>query len=250
MFRVFSAGEKHFLRSFRASSGRTARKPMKTHSTLFVALLTLATTTTIVRAQATPNAGSSGLLGQRFAQAGVGLVDPHGTSDNGFAGDLGVNLPLQTGLDLGLAYNYNRINTDLGSAPLNIRSRDHSLFAGLTAYNTYEGWKPFFGAGLGYEWTRTKFRFAGTPVFTDRDDEAIWALGVGVEIPVGAITFTPSIGYQDGFKSRSTGVFGYGVEAHTWFTRKIGGFADVTYSDPTGGGTQSLTYRIGARLRF
>jgi hypothetical protein len=210
---------------------------MKNHHTLSLALVGLvAALTTQGQTVSTNNAG---LLGQRYAEASVGLVDPHGTSSNGFSGDLGVNLPLQTGLDAGFSYNYDRFHAS------GIRSSDHTIGASLTAYNSFGNLKPFFGAALGYQWNRAKF---GS--FTARDDSSLWALGTGVEIPCGTFTVTPKVSYQDGFSRDSASGFAYGAEAHTWFTRSVGGFADVTYSDPTGGGTQAWIYSVGVRLRF
>jgi hypothetical protein len=144
--------------------------------------------------------------------------------------------------------------------------------ANLTAYTNYQGVKPFAEVAVGYSWAKDKLSFGGTPVSDDRDDTGLWGLGVGVEIPLGAVTVTPRITYQDDFEGGAPGItnpaasgtgstvaisrggrggaFGYSTEAHMWFTRAVGGFAEVTYSDPTGGGTQSWTYALGARLRF
>jgi outer membrane protein W len=214
---------------------------MKTNYTLSLAFVALAAALT-TQAQ-TVSSNNAGLLGQRYAEASVGLVDPHGTSDNGFSGNLGVNLPLQTGLDASFSYTYDRFHTDFAGTGAHLSA--HTLGAALTAYSSFGNLKPFFGAGLGYQWNRTKF---GS--FKTRDDNSIWALGTGVEIPCGTFTVTPKVTYQDGFSSDSAAGFTYGAEAHTWFTRSVGGFADVTYSDPTGGGTQAWIYSVGVRLRF
>jgi opacity protein-like surface antigen len=224
----------------RVSRSHRTANPMKTNNTLAIALVGLAAALT-THAQSVTNNG--GLLGQRYAEASVGLIDPHGISSNGFSGDLAVNLPVQTGLDANFSYSYDRFNTSFAGTSL--RSRDHTLGASLVGYNSFGNLKPFFGAGLGYQWNRTKIG-----AFKTRDDDSLWALGTGVEIPCGTFTLTPKVTYQDGFKSDSAAGFTYGAEAHTWFTKSVGGFADVTFSDPTGGGTQAWVYRIGARMRF
>lgn len=222
---------------------------MKLHYTMSLAVAGLATALTL-HAQPAVSTNTGGLLGQRYAEASVGAIDPHNTSDYGFSGDLGVNLPVQTGLDAGFTYSYDRIHEDIGGAPFRLRSRDHTVGATLTAYNNFGNLKPFFGAGIGYTWNRTKLDFGGTRVFDTKDDDAIWALGTGVEIPCGTFTLTPSISYQDGFSRDAASGFAYSAEAHTWFTRTVGGFARLTFSDPTGGGTQAWIYRAGVRLRF
>lgn len=199
-----------------------------------------------------PSASPSGtgLLGHRYAELSIGAIDPHGTSDLGFTSDIGVNLPIQPGLDVGFGYGYSRFNTDVFGGAFEQKFRDHTAHVSATAYSDFRGTKPFFGAALGHQWSRARLNFSGRSPFEATDDESLWALGAGVEIPFGRITVTPSVSYQDGFHSDSAAGFAYSAEANTWFTRTLGGFAEVTYSDPTGGGTQAWTYRLGARLRF
>jgi len=222
---------------------------MKTHYTFSLALLGFAAAIA-GRAQPATSSNVNGVLGQRFVEASVGAIDPHGSSDEGFTGDLSVKLPVQAGLDVGFGYTYDRVTADIGSAPFHLRSRDHTLGATVTGYSTLGGVKPFAGAGLGYQWSRAKLDFGSARILDTDDDDGIWALGAGVEIPLGAVTLTPSVTYQDGFAQDSAAGFAYGAEAHMWFTRSVGGFADATFSDPINGGLQSWTYRVGARLRF
>lgn len=248
---------------------------MKIHLTLIALTLTAA-----VAAQAQPAsagaASSSGLLGHRYAELSAGAIDPHGQSEFGFTSDVSVNLPVQPGLDVGFGYGYSRTKFELLERLFTQRLRDHTAYASATAYSEYRGVKPFFSAALGYQWSRSGADLGGMRVLDDRADEAVWGLAAGVEIPLGRVTLTPSISYQDRF-DRDNGLafvdttnppspgsvgrvitldrdggagFAYSVEASTWFTRTLGGFADVSYSDPTGGGTQSWTYKVGARLRF
>lgn len=244
---------------------------MKKHLSFAFATILLATSVA-AQPQSTTVPPSSGVLGQRYAEISGSASDPHGSSDFGFGGTLAANVPLGAGLDLGFGYGYSRTRTEFFSGLLEQRGREHVLGTSVTAYTTYQGVKPFAEAALGYSWAKDKLSFAGTTVLDDRDDAGLWGLAVGVEIPFGAVTFTPRISYQDDFKSGSAritsptgpgtgsglivsgggrgGAFDYGTEAHVWFTRAVGGFAEISYSDPTGGGTQSWTYAVGARLRF
>jgi hypothetical protein len=221
---------------------------MKKHYALTLAVVGLATAFS-VRAQPATASNANGLLGQRYAEASVGAIDPHGSSDEGFAGNLSVNVPVQAGLDVGFGYTYDRITADIGSG-FHLRSRNHTLGATVTGYSTLAGVKPFAGAGLGYQWSRTKLDFGGARVLDTDDDDGLWALGVGVEIPLGAVTVTPTVTYQDGFSQGAAAGFAYGAEAHMWLTRTVGGFVGATYSDPVNGGRQSWLYEIGARMRF
>ena len=191
-------------------------------------------------AQTTPAAtASTGLLGQRYADVSFGVLDPHGTSDCGFGTGLGVNLPIATNLDASFNYGYSRLNNG------GLKLRDHSVNAALIGYSTYGSVKPFFGLGLGYEWSKAKFG-----AFTTKDDSATWALGAGVEVPAGQFTLTPSVSYVDGFENNTTGAYTYGLEASTWLSQKVAGYVDVSYVDVVGRGGQSWVYTIGARLRF
>lgn len=205
-----------------------------------------------IQAQTTipsPAANPSGLLGQRYAEISIGQFNPHGIDDNGFVGDARVNLPITSNIDAGFSYNYTRADLEF-AGPLRLRTRGHTLGASSKFYSSFGDLRPFAGGAIGYQWSRDRFSGPRFRTFEDRDDDAIWALGIGMEIPLGTFALTPAITYQDGFDSDSTGGFTYGAEAHMWFTRTLGGFVDATYSDPTGGGTQAWIFKIGARLRF
>lgn len=195
---------------------------------------------------------TTGLLGQRYASLSAGAIDPHGSSDEGLTTDLSVNLPLQAGIDLGIGYSYSRLNQE--ARLLQIRSRDHTLYSTTTFYTQVKTVKPFAAVALGYQWSQQKVNFIPTSgpvtIIDDHDGEAVWGLATGVEIPLGLVTVTPAVSYQDGFKRTSASGFVYGTEASMWFTPKVGGFADVNFTDPTGGGTQAWTYRAGVRLKF
>lgn len=187
----------------------------------------------------TAAAASTGLLGQRYADVSLGLLDPHGTSDTGYGAGFGVNLPVATNLDASFNYGYSRFNNG------GLKLRDHAVNAALIGYSSYGTVKPFVGLGLGYQWSKTKF--AG---FSVKDDTASWAVGAGVEVPAGQFTLTPSVSYVDGFENNTTGSYTYGVEASTWLSKTVAGYVDVSYVDVVGRGGESMVYTIGARLRF
>lgn len=225
---------------------------MKTNITFALPLFVAALAAT-ASAQ-TVTTSSTGLLGQRYIEIGAGAIDPHNSSKEGFTGDIAVNLPVQPGFDVGLGYSYSRLNYPYSAVPFEARSRDHTVYATATSYMEAQGMKPFAGVALGYQWAKQNLLYNLTPggvtVVNDRNDEALWGLGVGVEIPVGRVTVTPAVTYQDGFKRGSTGGFTYGVDTNYWVTQKVGLFGAVNYSDPSGGGIQSWTYKAGVRLKF
>lgn len=217
--------------------------------TLALGVLAAATVSHSQVTPGVPTASDMGLLGKRYAEISIGQFNPHGISDHGFVGDASVNIPMGPSIDVGFSYSYTRANLGLGG-PVTLRSRDHTLGASSTYYTSFGNMRPFAGAAVGYQWSRDRFTLGGPRPFEDRDDEALWALGIGVEIPLGTVTLTPNITYQDGFGDDAASGFTYGAEAHMWFTSAVGGFVEATFSDPTGGGTQGWIYKIGARLRF
>ncbi len=242
-------------------------KLLTTKSLALLAVAAAALATAPLHAQSTAPA-SAGLLGTRYVEVGGSVTDLKGLSDHAFGADLGVNLPVATGFDLGFGYSYGRINADLGSGGFfQDRSRSHTLLATGTAYTTTTGnLKPFLSAGLGYAWTQDRLKYGGTPLLSLHDHQAVWGLAVGAEIPLARFTLTPRISYQDTFKD-SNGVFAYGAELATWITKSFGLYADVAYLSPrrdpstvtiasttvytAGSNTNDAwTYALGARFRF
>ena len=181
---------------------------------------------------------STGLLGQRYVDASFSAQDAHSFSDHAYGLGVAVNLPFNESLDFGLGYDYGWLNSS-------VDTRSHTLSASATTYTTYNGMKPFFGAALGYGWTR-----AEVGSFSHKDNNGIWGLGAGVEIPVKAVTLTPSLSYADSFKGGSTGVYAAGLEANHWFTKAVAGFADVSFSDARGHGGEAWNYGVGVRVKF
>ncbi len=212
---------------------------MNVSKNISLALAALAVVSTSFAQTAPAATASTGLLGQRYAEASFGLADAHGSSDNTYGLGLGVNLPVSPNVDLGFNYGYSWLNSG------GLKLRDHALNATATGYTNYAGVKPFVGVGLGYQWAEAKFG-----PFKTSDDAATWGLGLGFEVAAGEITLTPSISYVDGFKSRDGGAFNYGIAASTWITKTLGGFADVSFSDVEGRGGQSWNYTVGVRVRF
>lgn len=221
-------------------------------------------------AQATATSGVTGLLGHRYVEISAGAVDPHIFSETGLAAGTAVNLPVRSNLDLGFGYNYGRLDPTFGFGAFEQRSRDHALFATSTGYTTLGSVKPFLAAALGYLWSKNELLYGGTSIMGGRDQEAAWALSLGMEAPLGPVTLTPRVSYQDGFHRNSGTGFSFNTEASTWFTKSCGAFVRAAYFDPkrdtfplvpvTGGsvaifdsgahGLQAWTYTLGARFRF
>ena len=87
-----------------------------------------------------------------------------------------MNNPLIPGvLDAGASYSYSWIRGAF-------RGHANTIGAYTTAYTVLNGVKPFAGAALGYQWNSF-----GPGV----DDQALWGLTTGVEIPAGALPALP-----------------------------------------------------------
>ena len=194
----------------------------------------------VSHAQTTP-AGTSGLglLGNRYTELSVGLQDIKHLSDHGYSVGASANNPLIPGvLDAGGSYSYSWIRGPF-------RGHANTVSGYTTAYAPFNGVKPFAGAALGYQWS--SFGSGGS------DDQALWGLTAGVEIPAGpGVTITPRINYADDFEStrNSSQAWTFQVEANYWFSASSAVFGSVGKTDVRRSTFDSWNYEIGLRARF
>jgi hypothetical protein len=191
-------------------------------------------------AQTTPpaNTNGTGLLGHRYTELSVGLQDIKHFSDHGYSLGAAANNPVIPGvLDAGASYSYSWIRGAF-------RGHANTIGAYTTAYTVLNGVKPFAGAGLGYQWN--SFGHGGV------DDQALWGLTAGVEIPAGAFTITPRISYADDFEGsrNSSQAWTYQVEANYWFSATSAVFGSIGKTDVRRSPIDSWNYEIGLRARF
>lgn len=182
---------------------------------------------------------SDGVLGQRFAGAHADLVDFEHLTDYGCSTGIALNLPLRTDVDLGLGLAYGWLSTGGRSI------REQSVTASAVWHASSRAIRPFVGASVGHDWVRDYFRWR-----RQSDSAARWAGVIGLEIPVHAVTVTPTLGYSDWVEDRWVGATIYGIEVNYWFTRILGGYAGVARHDFDGDGGSSSVYRAGMRLKF
>lgn len=186
----------------------------------------------------TATSSSNGLLGQRYTEFNFGVQDLRHVSNSAYSLGAGVNAPITPGaLDVGALYNYNWIG---GS----FKGHANTLATYATAYTPLNGVKPFFTGAFGWQWTSTRF--------VGRDDQGIWALATGVEIPAGAVTITPRITYADDFEKsiNSSQEWTYAVEANYWVNAKTGVYASIGKTDVRRSPVDSWNYEIGLRMKF
>jgi hypothetical protein len=211
---------------------------MKLTNKLIVALGLLAAG--VSEAQTT-GAGSAdlGLLGHRYTELNVGLQDIKHLSDHGYIVGASANNALIPGvLDAGASYSYSWIRGPF-------RGHANTIGGYATAYAPFNGVKPFAGAGLGYQWS--SFGFGAD------DDQALWGLTAGVEIPAGpGLTITPRVNYADDFESsrNSSQVWTYQVELNYWYNARSAVFGSIGKSDVRRTSFDSWNYELGLRARF
>ncbi len=182
---------------------------------------------------------STGLLGTRYVEYSFGGQDIAQLKPNLYSLGASVNAPLVPGaFDVGASYEYSWIR---GSG---LRGHSNSFGGYGTFYTALAGVKPFVGAGVGWQWSRTR-GFGG-------DDQGVWGAAVGVEIPAGAFTLTPRIGYGDDFESsvNSSQQVTYGVDANYWVNAKTAVYGAVSFTDVRASSLESWNYEVGVRLKF
>ena len=207
---------------------------------------------TASRAQTSVRLFSSHLLGQRTFEIAAGVFDARGTSDARPVFETSVNLPLRRGWDLGIGCAHYAFRDHIGAFV--DEGRDQALFATATGFVNAGKTKPFFAAGLGYEWTKNELSYGGTRLFRSRDSDVTWRTSLGVEIPFSRVTITPSLSYRDSFRGDFFRIrracLTVGLDAHFWITKSFGSVASVTFIDSRETSYQAWTYLLGARIRF
>jgi hypothetical protein len=189
-------------------------------------------------AQTAVTTTTNGVLGQQFAEVNFSFVEIDSISDYTYVPGLRVNVPvIASQLDVGGTYNYAKIR-----GPIKGHTNAFGVYA--TGYMPLENVKPFVSANLGYAWTSLPAN-AG-------DKGSNWAVNVGVEIPVGDFTITPSIGYGNEFDNsfNEGDTWTYRVEGNYWFSPRTAAYAAIAKSDEHRNPVDVWSYQLGYRFKF
>lgn len=178
-------------------------------------------------ASATTPASSSGLLGKRYVEASVFLVDYQNAPDNGFGVGTAINVPLTAHVDVGATFQHNWREGDR-------RDNFQDLTAYVTGYTTCGDFRPFARASLGYEWWNPS-------------DDPFYQIDVGSEYLVNErLSFSAQVSWSEFLASDwNGGAFAGSARANYWITPVMATSATVTYNE---GGTWACA--LGAVFVF
>jgi hypothetical protein len=177
-------------------------------------------------------ASAAGQVGQRYLEAtldGVFWDDDSGL-DDGIGGSLTYNQPLAKNFDLGLGYSH--LNSDLpdiddgegGEIDGGSLDSDLLFFSG-TWFTPAANGKLFVRGAVA--WSNLD-----ADIVIGDDDEWLWALETGLEIPVGQrAAVTPYIAYTDGFDGDIDGIFDFGVRGEIDIATRTSLVVDASIND-------------------
>lgn len=218
-----------------------------TNKIIGMALLGLSTLTMGVAQTATPAAKSDQdpcLLGKRYVGVSFNVVDyTTAHANNGQSGAVFVDVPVNEHIVLEGGYSLFHLHAGGAGATW------HSPFAGVTAYTTIKGFKPFVDTGLEYTMKNQHGPFG----FTDHYQYWGYAVGAGVEIPVTEkMSVALRTGVSDALVENSQLYWSESAHAIYWFSPRVAGVGGVgiTESNADLETIKTVIYSAGIRLVF
>lgn len=218
---------------------------------------------------------AQGLIGTNHIHAGGGYssgkLNIQGLkidSDSGYNLALGGNFALYNeytsdyGLDLLVGVGYSKLKKDDTYAVWGTIHNGSISGTGIqTALRPYiklnDQFKLFVNAGLG--WWHSKYKESARNPSTgahvsvsNKEDGFAWGLGAGVEFVIDAFSVQGTVTYIDGFDSKISSSWNFGLGANYWLNETWGLGADYGYSDSDDKGSSLRTHAISGfvRLRF
>ena len=210
----------------------------------------------VVRAQIAPRADA--VVSQRYFEASFGANTIQGFAKAELHGGASVQIPLVDHVDGDLAYSRSDWRPTFANGVFANHVQTDAALVGLTTYTGIDKIRVFGGGYVFRQWQHQTLSYAGSPVYDAHTDTNYWNVNAGAEVAVHRIVISPSIGYTRRFQQepysfapRDRGTFFYGLEAHRWFSARVGGFARATYDDPQSKAfLGSWIYTTGIRTRF
>lgn len=181
-----------------------------------------------------PSTGSGhGMLGQSYAALGYSYHDLEGTSLNAHSYNFSVNQAVSDSFDATLEF-----KDAFSSRIAGGRISERFINAGVRAYTTTRGFKPYVEAGLGWVWQKAPLGL--------HDNSFAYYLGTGVEFQVAQdFSVTPFVRYLDATKRSFDHEWDYGVKANYWLNERVGLTAAVIRDN-----SRDMEYNFGVTLRY
>lgn len=228
--------------------------------------------TAIFGAVLTGNA--QGLIGTNHISAGGGYssakLNIQGVkieSDSGYNLSLSGNFSLYEeygsdyGLDLIAGVGYSKVRKDdswttLGTV-VNGSLSSTNVQAALRPYLKLDDqFKLFVQTGLG--WTQGKYKenhkdpYTGAHVLSGSSklDGFAWGIGAGIEFVIDAFSIQGTVTYVDGFDSKISSAWQFGIGANYWINEKWGIGAAYGYGDSDEKGSSATSHTISGSVRF
>lgn len=189
-----------------------------------------------------------GILGKRYAEAGLQFENMRHTSHSVYGGGINANVPIIQGVEVTGGYDYSTYNLPTWTGE-SAHIHTHTIGGSVQVFNTIEdGVKPFISFGL-YREFRDASGMWNQFVKANRTE---WDIGAGVEVPYKWVSIIPSLSYSDDFKktSESSQALVYRLEVDSWLTRRFGVYANVAFNDVAHSSQDVWTYGGGVRVRF
>lgn len=186
---------------------------------------------------AAENTAPAGLLGQRYATAGFGIIDLGDSSLDVHSYRLAYNQDVAAGVDARLELDYLRSQPTNSVLYGHQRYTDRNAVIGARAFTRRGTVTPYAELGAGWTW----FKLADW-----REDSFLWFAGVGAEFAVnGSFVVAPYVRYTDRVDLFRGHSWNYGMRANYALTAQLALTATLDRDDD-----QDMEYQLGLAWRF
>ncbi len=180
---------------------------------------------------AAPAGPTLGLVGQRFFTLGGGQADVRGVPSTETSGVLSFNMPVAGWLDLRADHDFSRSRSMYFDGIWESHTDSHASDVRLVAYLRRRSITPFLMVGYAHHRLESRQLFAGFEVARTQRNAFSETAGLGAEVVLGSVIFTPSLEWRPGESWSRPDELRSSLDAHRWFSKRLGGFVLVTRRD-------------------
>lgn len=175
----------------------------------------------------------TGLLGKTYGNFEVSFIDLDDTGIDANNYHFGLNQAVRAGLDSTFDVDLARTDRFAGT-----RISQYGFTAGVRAYTSSYGVKPFAEAGLGWAWMKGPFG--------GRENSWTYYAGVGAEMIIGeSFTLTPFLRFEDAPEAGDTDTFTFGARGNYWLNERLSLTGIIDRDDD-----QNMSYTFGVNYRY